>query len=459
LHITILGVYVLKMIKKMKGVFRMKETSITKICPLWEEMIKAVRQEVVPAVGCTEPVSLALAAAIAVKFLGKSVEKIEARVSANMMKNGMGVIVPGTGAAGLLIAAAVGALGGDPEGKLEVLKKLTPEQVAAGKHMVAEGRVTLALADVENVLYSEAKVIHGEDWVKVCIADEHTKVIRIEQNGELIFEVQPQGPTINKAAYSMEGIKAYDVFEFAMKVPLEQIAFIREAAKLNDALAEIGMRGGYGLHIGATLDKQISKGLLGDSLMMQVVMQTTAASDARMGGAPLAAMTNSGSGNQGITATVPVSVVAKQLKADEESLTRALILSHMMAIYIHSKLPKLSALCAVTTAAMGAAAGMVCLFKKDFSVVSMAISSMVGDLSGLICDGASNSCSMKVSTAVTASCKAVLMALEGIRVTGDEGIVAKDVDDSIRNIGALASQGMIQTDHQILEIMLSKAGA
>ena len=193
--------------------------------------------------------------------------------------------------------------------------------------------------------------------------------------------------------------------------------------------------------------------------MMQVVMQTTAASDARMGGAPLAAMTNSGSGNQGITATVPVSVVAKQLKADEESLTRALILSHMMAIYIHSKLPKLSALCAVTTAAMGAAAGMVCLFKKDFSVVSMAISSMVGDLSGLICDGASNSCSMKVSTAVTASCKAVLMALEGIRVTGDEGIVAKDVDDSIRNIGALASQGMIQTDHQILEIMLSKAGA
>ncbi|MBU2701747.1 L-cysteine desulfidase [Sporomusaceae bacterium BoRhaA] len=436
----------------------MQENSTTKVRSLWQEMVKAVKQEVVPAVGCTEPVSLALAAAMAAERLGKPAEKIEVRVSANMMKNGMGVIVPGTGMAGLLIAAAVGALGGDPQGKLEVLKKLTPKQVEAGKRMVAEKRVNIAIADVPNVLYSEAKVFHGEAWVKVCIADNHTHVIRIEQNGELVYQAEEQEEAAaEEAAYSLAGVRARDVFEFATQAPLESIAFIREAARINDALAEEGMNGRYGLHIGAMLNRQIEQGYLSDCLMMRVLMLTTAASDARMGGAPLPAITNSGSGNQGIAATVPVSVVARQLKADEETLTRALMLSHMMAIYIHSKLPKLSALCAVTTASMGAAAGMAWLLRKEFSAVSMAISSMIGDVAGMICDGAANSCAMKVSTAVSAACKAVLMALEGTRVTGDEGIVADDVDVSIANIGDLACKGMVQTDDQILQIMLNKS--
>lgn len=435
----------------------MQENIASQVRPLWQEMIKAVKQEVVPAVGCTEPVSLALAAAIAAQRLGKPAERIQAKVSANMMKNGMGVIVPGTGMAGLPIAAAVGALGGDSTGKLEVLKKLTPEQVEEGKRMVAEKRVTIAIADVPNVLYSEAKVIHGEEWVTVCIADQHTHVIRIEQNGKLIYQAEAQDAAAEDTAYSIAEAKASDIFEFATQAPLETIGFIREAAKLNNALAEEGMKGCYGLHIGAMLKSHMDGGFLSDCLMMRVLMLTTAASDARMGGAPLPAMTNSGSGNQGIAATVPVSVVARHIKADEETLTRALMLSHMMAIYIHGKLPKLSALCAVTTASMGAAAGMAWLLKKDFSAVSMAISSMIGDVAGMICDGAANSCSMKVSTAVSAACKAVLMALEGTRVTGHEGIVADDVDVSIANIGDLACKGMVQTDDQILQIMLNKA--
>lgn len=435
----------------------MQENNVMRRNPLWQEMIKAVRQEVVPAVGCTEPVSLALAAAIAAQRLGKPVEKITARVSANLMKNGMGVTVPGTGMTGLLIAAAVGALGGDPDGKLEVLKKLTEEQVAAGKRMVAEKRVRIAVAAVPHVLYSEATVSHGTDWVKVAIADQHTNVIRIEANDRILFEAAPQDAAGSGAKYSLGDLKAEDVFDFAMQAPLADIAFIREAAQLNDALATEGMKGDYGLHIGATLKRQSENGLLSDCLMTRVLMRTTAASDARMGGAPLPAMTNSGSGNQGIAATVPVLVVAEHVKADEETLTRALMLSHMMAIYIHSKLPKLSALCAVTTASMGAAAGMAWLLKRDFSCVCMAISSMIGDVSGMICDGAANSCSMKVSTAVGAASKAVMMALEGIRVTGDEGIVANDIDVSIGNIGDLACKGMVQTDDQILEIMLRKA--
>jgi L-cysteine desulfidase len=435
----------------------MKELSSVTVNPLWLEFIKAVKKEVVPALGCTEPISLALAAAIASQRLAKPVERIEAKVSANLMKNGMGVTVPGTGTTGLLIAAAVGALGGDPEGKLEVLKNLTPEQIVAGKRMIAEDRVQLAIAHVPNILYSEARVIHGEDWVRVCIADAHTNVVLIEENGKIVFQNEPQNTiAVDMDKYSLIAVRASDVYNFAIEAPLEMISFIREAATLNDSLSEVGMDGQYGLRIGATMNRQIYQGLLSDSLFTQILMRTAAASDARMGGAILPAMTNSGSGNQGIAATMPIIAVAQHVKADEETLIRALMLSHMMAIYIHDKLPKLSALCAATTASMGAAAGMSWLLKGDFETVSMAISNMIGDVAGIICDGASNSCSMKVSTSATAAYKAVLMALEGIRVTEYEGIVANDVDQSIANLGELACQGMIQTDEQILQIMLKK---
>lgn len=434
----------------------MKKACMLPVNPLWLDFIKVVKKEVIPALGCTEPISLALAAAIAAQRLNKPVERIEAKVSANLMKNGMGVTVPGTGTMGLLIAAAVGALGGDPEGKLEVLKNLTIEQVAEGKRMIAEHRVQIAVADVPNVLYSEAKVIHGEDWVRVCIADTHTQVVRIEENGQVVFQAEPQNQVTDETDFSLSGVKARDVFDFALKVPLELIAFIREAATLNASLSAEGMSGQYGLHIGATMHRNIAKGLLSDNLLTRILMLTTAASDARMGGATLSAMTNSGSGNQGIAATMPVVVVAEHIGADEETLIRALMLSHMMAIYIHDKLPKLSALCAVTTASMGAAAGMAWLLKGDFRSVSMAISNMIGDVAGMICDGASNSCAMKVSTSVTAAYKAVLMALEGTVVTGNEGIVDEDVDQSIANLGHLASLGMIQTDGQILQIMMNK---
>lgn len=435
----------------------MKDIAKTQNNPMWEEFIKAVKKEVVPALGCTEPISLALAAALAAKQLGKPVERIEAKASANLLKNGMGVTVPGTGTTGLLIAAAVGALGGDPDGKLEVLKNLTAEQIAQGKAMIAQGQVTLSIAEVPNILYSEARVIHGAEWVRVCIADAHTNVILIEENGKVMFKADSQQSNgEDTTGYSMGGVRAQDIYDFALEAPLGMIDFIQEAGLLNSFLAKEGMSGQYGLHIGATMNRQIDKGLLSDNLLTNVLMRTAAASDARMGGATLPAMTNSGSGNQGIAATIPVVVVAEHVQADEETLLRALMMSHLMAIYIHDKLPKLSALCAVTTASMGAAAGMAWLLKGDFKTVSMAISNMIGDVAGMICDGASNSCAVKVSTSVMSAYKAVLMALDGTRVTGSEGIVADDVDQSIANLGQLASHGMGQTDEQILQIMLNK---
>ncbi len=425
--------------------------------PLWPVFIQAVKQEVVPALGCTEPISLALAAAIAARRLNKPVERIEAKVSANLMKNGMGVTVPGTGATGLIIAAAVGALGGDPEGKLEVLKNITAEQVAAAKRMIDEQRVSLAVAAVPNVLYSEACVSNGPHWVRVCIADNHTNVVRIEEDGKTVFQLAGKGEAdIDEGGYSLENVRARDVYDFAVSAPLAMIDFIYEAAKMNDSLSVEGMGGQYGLRIGATLNRHLENGLLSDSLLTQIQMRTAAASDARMGGAVKPAMTNSGSGNQGIAATMPVVAVAEYIGAERERLIRALMLSHLMAIYIHDKLPKLSALCAVTTASMGAAAGMAWLLKGDFDCVRMAIINMIGDVAGIICDGASNSCSMKVSTSASSAFKAVLMAMDGTHVTGNEGIVDTDLDQSIENLGLLATKGMAQTDDQILAIMMNK---
>lgn len=424
---------------------------------LWPEYLKALAQEVVPALGCTEPVSLALASAIARRELGCCVERIEARVSANLMKNGMGVTVPGTGTVGLEIAAAAGAIGGDPDGRLQVLKGLSAEQAAEARAMVAAGKIKLSVADVPNILFAEALVFAGEDCARVTIADAHTHVVRIELNGVLKYAAT--GKTVwDGLPYHLDGATTRSVVDFALRVPLNQIAFLAEAAELNNALAQAGMSGDYGLHVGATLKRQSRLGLMPEGLMTEIVTRTTAASDARMGGASLPAMSNSGSGNQGIVATMPVLVVAEHVDASSEKLLRALALSHLMAIYIHSRLPRLSALCAVTTAAMGAAAGMVYLLEGGVGAVNMAVSSMIGDLAGMICDGASNSCAMKVSTSVSAAWKAVLMALDGTRVTGKEGIVAEDVDNSIRNLGELACRGMAQTDAQILQIMMSKQG-
>lgn len=423
---------------------------------LWPELLKAIRQEVIPALGCTEPISLALASAIAARTLGVRPERIDARVSANLMKNGMGVTVPGTGMVGLPIAAAVGALAGDPDGGLEVLKALTPEDVAAARRMLDEKRVSVTIADVPQVLFSESYVVAGENSVRVRIADSHTQVVLIERNGETLY-AQASDSSSGTPMYSLTGASARAVYDFATTVPFSDIAFILEAARLNDRLASAGLEGEFGLHIGATLKRQLERGMLSDDLQTRILIRTAAASDARMGGASFPAMSNSGSGNQGIVATMPVLVIAEHVKADEETLARALVLSHLMAIYIHGKLPKLSALCAVTTAAMGAAAGMAWLLRGGYGAASMAICSMIGDVAGVICDGASNSCAMKVSTSASAAYKAVLMALDNSRVTGNEGIVEESVDASIANLCALATGSMVHTDRQIIEIMVGKA--
>lgn len=426
---------------------------------LWEKFIHAVRAEVKPALGCTEPVSLALAGAVAAAQLEGEVERIEAWVSPNLMKNGMGVTVPGTGMVGLPIAVALGAIGGDPQAGLEVLKQTGQADIVWAKRLLEAGSVCLHVQEpCDDLLYAKAKVWREDRWASATIAGGHTRIVAVEKQGETLFSSQPVAgkQTEDEPLDMMSRTSLAEILHFIEHVPLAEIRFILDAATLNGALSQEGLQGRWGLHIGATLEKQRQCGLMGYDLASEIVIRTAAASDARMGGASIPAMSNSGSGNQGIAATLPVMVVAEHIHADDECLARALMLSHLTAIYIHAQLPRLSALCAATTASMGAAAGMSWLLDGRYATLAKAISSMIGDVSGIICDGASNSCAMKVSTSASSAWKAVLMALDDTAVTGNEGIVTHDVEDSIANLCALACQAMQHTDQQVIDIMSHK---
>jgi L-cysteine desulfidase len=374
------------------------------------------------------------------------------------MKNGLGVTVPGTGMVGLPIAAALGATGGNAQAGLEVLKDASAEALVQAKSLLNSGKVQVKLQEpCDEILYSRACVHAGDTSAMVTIAGGHTRVVEVVCQGETRFTLDDrQCQTKDDPLAVLSTTTLSQILEFVEQVPFESIRFILEAGKLNDALSREGLNGKWGLHIGATLDKQRSRGWMAQDLGSDIVIRTSAASDARMGGATLPAMSNSGSGNQGIAATMPVVVVAEHVHADDERLARALMLSHLSAIYIHFQLPRLSALCAATTAAMGASAGMAWLMGGSYQTIAMAISSMIGDVSGMICDGASNSCAMKVSTSVASAWKAVMMALDDSAVTGNEGIVAHDVEQSIANLCALACRSMQATDRQIIEIMARK---
>ena len=426
---------------------------------VWKEYIKALKNEVKPALGCTEPISLALAAAKARAVVGdEDIISIVTRVSPNLMKNGMGVTVPGTGMKGLAIAAAAGAICGDAEAGLEVLKNINESHVKAAKQLLDQNLVSVSISNIDKILYSEAEIKTANHIARVCIADTHTKIVRIEKDGAVIFEETDSEGKGHAKPYDLTGASIADIYDFCTNAPINDIAFMKDAETINNALSVEGLTNDYGLHIGKTMLKQLDKGFIAKDLMTDIMIRTSAGSDARMGGATLPAMSNSGSGNQGISATMPVVVVADFLKASEEDRIRAQALSHLVAVYIHNTFPALSALCATSTAAMGAAAGMGWLLgDKKLDVINDAICSMIGDVSGIICDGAANSCAMKVSSTANSAFKAVIMALDNVRVTGQEGLVSPTVEESIRNLGNLVTDGMKQTDEQIIKIMINKS--
>lgn len=423
-----------------------------------EEIISLIKQQVVPAMGCTEPMCVALCVAKATEQLGCLPENIEVHLSANLLKNAMGVGIPGTGMIGLPIAIALGAIVGKSEYKLEVLKDLTPETLAQGKKYIEEGRIDILLKeDITEKLYVEAICKNGEKSEKAIIAGSHTHFITPEETFTApVSEASASGSPVSDFAYEQKELSLSLVYDFATTAPLSEISFILEAKELNMNAAKESVHGNYGHCLGKTIERPMSHGIFGNSIFSHIISKTALACDARMGGAMVPVMSNSGSGNQGICATNPVVVYAQENQNTEEELIRALTLSHLTAIYIKQSLGTLSALCGCVVASTGASCGITYLMGGDYNRICFAVNNMIANLTGMICDGAKPSCSLKIASGVSTALLSALLAMEGKHVTSAEGIVDNDVDKTIHNLTSIGAKAMDDTDRMVLDIMTSK---
>ena len=443
------------------------------------EIIELLHKEVKPALGCTEPIAVSLAVARACEELknggNAAVEALEVEVSANILKNGMGVGIPGTGMVGLHIASALGATCGKSEYKLEVLKDLNDETLAQAKQMVADSKVKISLADTTVKLFIKATAICGENKASTTIKDNHDSIISVTYNGE--EKLAGAGAACAGAACaagagaSADGngaqtpaekttldykLTVKEILEFAETAKFENIQFILDSIKLNYALAEEGLKNDYGLKVGKTIINKNHTSVFGDSILTYAMAATAAASDARMAGCTMPAMSNSGSGNQGITVTVPVIAVGKQMGVSDEVMARALVLSHLIAIHIKGYLGKLSALCGCVIASTGSSCGIVYLKGGNYDQICAAIKNMVGNITGMVCDGAKVGCALKVASGVSSSIQSAVLALDNICISSNDGIIEDCIEKTICNLGNLGSHGMQVTDRMILDIMVSK---
>ncbi|WP_308761120.1 L-serine ammonia-lyase, iron-sulfur-dependent, subunit alpha [uncultured Bacteroides sp.] len=419
------------------------------------QIIALVKSEVIPAIGCTEPIAVALCVAKATEVLGKRPEKITVLLSTNILKNAMGVGIPGTGMIGLPIAVSLGALIGKSAYQLEVLKDSTPDAVKEGKRFIDEKRIHISLKnDIEEKLYIEVCCEAGADKATAIIAGGHTCFTYITRNGDILLDKQTVSCT--EADDNILDLTLRKVYDFAMTAPLDDIRFILDTARLNKAAAERSFEGEYGHGLGKILRGTYEHRIMGDSVFSHILSYTSGACDARMAGAMIPVMSNSGSGNQGISATLPVLVYAEENGKSEEELIRALMLSHLTVIYIKQSLGRLSALCGCVVAATGSSCGITWLMGGTYEQVAYAVQNMIANLTGMICDGAKPSCALKVTTGVSTAVLSAIMAMENRCVTSVEGIIDEDVDQSIRNLTTIGSKGMNETDKLVLEIMTSK---
>lgn len=414
-----------------------------------------IRREVVPAVGCTEPVAVALCTAKATSLLGEQPEKISVALSGNMLKNAMGVGIPGTGMIGLPIAIALGAITGDPDDGLEVLGKVTPEAVEIGKKWIEEGRIEVSLAEnAPSKLFIDVEVSAAGRCARAIVARAHTNFVFLsDPDGRVLLDNSDRADKIEDSDDIRLNLSM--VWDYAVDSPIEELEYIAEAGRLNKEAAEISLQGNFGHGLGIML-RDKGAGFIGQSVLEKMLTYTSAACDARMAGAPVPVMSNSGSGNQGITATLPVVVFAEQTGASREKLLRALTLSHLTSIYIKQSLGRLSALCGCVVASTGASAGLVYLMEGDFAAVCSAVKNMIANLTGMICDGAKPSCSMKISSGVSTAMLSAMLAINGRCVSSAEGIVADDVDRTISNLTSIGREAMTETDRLVLKIMTEK---
>ena len=393
-----------------------------------QAIIQLMHEQVVPAVGCTEPIAVALCVAKARELLGTKPESVDLSLSANIVKNAMGVGIPGTGMIGLPIAVALGALIGKSEYQLE--------------------------EEDTDKLYIRVVCRGGKHEAEAIIKGSHTHFVYLRTDNDVTLDERDK--VVAQEEQASLPLTLRKVYNFATTTDIEEISFILEAKRLNEAASADGLRENYGHQLGKTLCSPLGKGIMGESIFSKILSQTSCACDARMAGAMIPVMSNSGSGNQGICATMPVVVFAKENHNTEEELVRALTLSNLAAIYMKQSLGSLSALCGCVVASTGSSCGITYLMGGGYDEVCWAVKNMIANLTGMICDGAKPSCALKLTTGVGTAVMSAMLAIQHKHVTSVEGIIDNDVDQSIRNLTAIGSRGMDLTDRYVLDIMTNK---
>lgn len=417
--------------------------------------LDVLKKECVPAQGCTEPIAVAYASALCADLLQDEITQIELYLSSNVIKNALGVGIPGTGRVGIDISCALGAVIKKPENSLEILSNFTKDELTQANAMLEKQIITTHQKLIDEKLYIEVVMQGVHHQVKLIIACEHTNVIYIEKDHEIIKNIELCLDNLEEVKHAKMSIK--DIYEFATTVDFSQIEFMLEGAYMNTLVSKEGLKGGYGLEVGNKITLGSNKNILTHSISNQIVAATAAASDARMDGCSLPIMTTAGSGNQGIACTMPVVELARLNHASDEQLARALVISNLIVCHIKEYMGRLSPMCGAAIAgATGACCGITYLMGGDLIHMNHAIHNMLADMTGLLCDGAKTTCALKIATATNAAIQCSTLAMNGISPTSNEGIIFEDVEDTVKHIGTLIRDGLKGMDATILDIMLHK---
>lgn len=415
-----------------------------------------LEKELVVALGCTEPVAIALAAATAKKHVTGEVQEVIVKASGNIIKNAKSVGIPGMTGKGLDFSAAIGVVAGNPDRKLELLEGLTKEDERLAFKLIEEGKVKASQSDSPKRLYIEVIVQTDQQNARVIISDNHSNISLIEVDGNVISRGGCENLGVASADEELDKLSIDEIYEWVIQTDLKNLALVKQSIDLNKVIALEGLSGDYGLNVGKTIQQNVQKGILSNDLATVAMSLAAAGSDARMAGSTLPVMANSGSGNQGIAVTLPVVAVAEKLQVSEEKMIRAVALSHLVTIHIKSKFGRLSALCGVTVAGMGASAGIVHLLDGSLPQVKGAIQNTIGNVSGMICDGAKAGCAMKVSTCSNVAVQSALLALNQQEIQSTDGFIHEDVEKTIDAFCTLGNEGTRQTDEWILKLMMEK---
>lgn len=418
----------------------------------YQKYVDILKEELVPAMGCTEPIAIAYAAAKARAVLGRLPEKVLVAVSGNIIKNVKSVIVPHTnGMRGITAAAAAGIVAGNEEKLLEVISDVTPEQVSEIKAYIEKTPLDVEFAQTPFIFDIEIRAEAGEEKASVRIVDYHTNIVKIEKNGKVFFEKEIVGKKTENLT-DRDCLSVEKILRFADTVDIEDIKQVLDTQiAYNTAIAEEGLKNNYGANIGKVLLHTY-----GDNIKIRARAKAAAGSDARMNGCELPVVINSGSGNQGITASVPVIEYAKELRVSRDKLYRALVVSNLLTIHMKTGIGRLSAYCGAVSAGCGSGAGIAYLHGGDYKVIAHTLVNSLAIVSGIICDGAKASCAAKIASAVDAGILGYRMYTEGQQFYGGDGIVTKGVENTIRNVGKLAKDGMYETDKEIIRIMVGE---